>query len=143
MDELDIIVVQRASADDLERIERGLASHAAGKVEARHYLPVSVLVRQSDGEVVGGLRGATVWSWLQIKHLWVREDLRNGGLGSRLVEAAEEEAIKRGCRSAWVDTFSFQAVEFYHRLGYEEFANLGDFPAGESRVFLKKVQLQP
>lgn len=141
MDDVDIIVVQQASADDLERIERGLARHAAARVEPRHYLPLAVLVRQQDGAVVGGLRGTTVWGWLQIKHLWVRENLRGRGLGTRLVQAAEEEARRRGCRSAWVDTFSFQAVEFYRKLGYEEFAHLDDFPAGESRIFLKKTGL--
>lgn len=37
---------------------------------------------------------------------------------------AEQEAIARGCRGAWLDTYSFQARGFYERLGYAVFGIL-------------------
>ena len=50
---------------------------------------------------------------------------------------AEMRALERGCHSAWVDTFSFQAPGFYPRLGYEVFGEL-DYPPGHKRIFLQK-----
>jgi ribosomal protein S18 acetylase RimI-like enzyme len=51
---------------------------------------------------------------------------------------AEAEAIHRGCRGAWLDTFSFQARGFYERLGYSIFGTIENFPPGHRRFFLKK-----
>jgi hypothetical protein len=51
---------------------------------------------------------------------------------------AEREAIRRGCRGAWLDTFSFQARGFYERLGYTVFGTIAGCPPGHSRFFLKK-----
>jgi GNAT superfamily N-acetyltransferase len=74
-----------------------------------------------------------------VELLFVPESLRRGGLGRRLMRDAEEEAIRRGCRGAWLDTFSFQARGFYERLGYAAFGLIEDYPPGHSRIFLKKT----
>jgi hypothetical protein len=50
---------------------------------------------------------------------------------------AEGRAVERGCHSAWVDTFSFQAPGFYRKLGYEVFGEL-DYPPEHKRFFLRK-----
>ena len=49
------------------------------------------------------------------------------------MQAMEAEAIRRGCRGAYLDTFSYQARPFYERLGYEVFGTLDDYPAGHQR----------
>jgi len=92
----------------------------------------------ADGEVVAGVIGATHWNWLYINLMWVRKDLRRRGYGSRLLELAEQEARKRGARDAYLDTFSFQAPEFYKRRGYHVFGELQDFPTGHTRYYLTK-----
>lgn len=70
----------------------------------------------------------------------MRADLRRSGIGSRLIAAAERHAVEFGCHSAWVDTFSFQAPNFYPRFGYREFARL-DYPPEHQRIFLQKQLL--
>jgi len=52
--------------------------------------------------------------------------------------AAEAEARKRGCDNAHCDTFDFQALPFYQKLGYETFGHLEDYPANHVRYFLRK-----
>ncbi len=50
----------------------------------------------------------------------------------------ETQACLRGCRGAWLDTFSFQAPGFYESIGYQRLGDLPDFPPGSRRHFLWK-----
>ncbi len=95
-------------------------------------------VLREDDVVVGGVIGAIYWDWLYINLMWIREDLRSKGYGQRLLAQAEEEARKRGAKNSYLDTFSFQAPDFYKKQGYEIFGELHDFPIGHQRYFLKK-----
>ena len=97
------------------------------------------VLESDDGEVVGGVIGATYWNWLYVNLMWVREDLRGKGFGEQLLFAAEEEAKKRGAKHSYLDTFSFQAPGFYKKFGYVEFGRLENFPEGHTRFFLTKA----
>ena len=46
-------------------------------------------------------------------------------------------ALLLGCRSAHLDTFSFQAPDFYKKLGYRVFGAI-DYPPDHRRFFLQK-----
>ena len=96
------------------------------------------VLRSPDQELVGGIIGETHWDWFYINLMFIKEDLRGCGYGHRLLTLAEEEARKRGARNAYLDTFSFQAPDFYKKHGYEIFGTLQDFPAGHQRFYLKK-----
>ncbi len=96
------------------------------------------VVRTPDEEIVGGVIGSTYWNWLHIDLMWVKEELRGQGYGYRLLTLAEDEARKRGAKQAYLDTFSFQAPDFYKKYGYQVFGELQDFPTGQQRFFLKK-----
>ncbi|MEU8775089.1 GNAT family N-acetyltransferase [Streptomyces sp. NPDC048606] len=98
----------------------------------------TVRITDADGDLVAGLSG---WSWgdrAGIGMTWVREDSRGGGWGTRLLEAAEAEARRRGCVTILVSSFTFQAPAFYARHGYEEQARVPGFPAGHEDVYLLK-----
>ena len=72
----------------------------------------------------------------------VREQRRRAGVGARLLRAAEDEALRRGCHSAWLDTFSFQALPFYQRHGYTVFGALDRYPTQHTRYFVRKALAQ-
>jgi GNAT superfamily N-acetyltransferase len=95
-------------------------------------------IHAEDGSVAGGFWGATMFEWLHVGLLFVPETQRFQGVGSALMAAAEAEAHNRGCRGAYVDTFSFQAAPFYEKLGYTRFGILEDYPPGHSQVYLRK-----
>lgn len=103
--------------------------------------PVKLKVVES-GTIIAGLVGFTCWDWLYIETLAVDTDYRGQGLGRRLVLETERIARERNCHAAWVDTFSFQAPEFYKRLGYTSFGTLPDFPAGQQRIFFRKSLIE-
>jgi GNAT superfamily N-acetyltransferase len=134
---LDVVVEDEPAPDDIATLVAGLSSHNAARADAERPSPIAVFARL-DGDVVGGADGRTHWSWLYISHLWVSETLRGSGLGSQLLTTIERAARARGCRAAWLDTFSFQAQPFYARMGYREFGRLHDFPPGHSRHYFWK-----
>jgi GNAT superfamily N-acetyltransferase len=126
------------SASDMQLLVKGLtdynALHANGDVP--NYLLATV--KNSEGELAGGLLGATYLGWLQIQVVWLEDSIRGGGYGSALLALAEEEALRRGCAKAFVETLSFQALPFYEKCGYEVFSRLADFPPGGARYALTK-----
>ena len=94
-------------------------------------------LRAGRGDILAGVAGETYSGWLFIRYLWVSDGLRRNGVGRELMAGAESRAFERGCHSAWVDTFSFQAPGFYRKLGYRVFGEL-DYPPGHTRIFLQK-----
>jgi len=108
-----------------------------GKPET--YRPLVILLSHPESDdIVGGLYGSTAFSHLWIDLLFVPESVRGLGIGRKLITQAEAEAMRRGCRAAALDTFSFQARGFYERLGYSVFGVLNDCPPGHSRFYLTK-----
>jgi len=60
-------------------------------------------------------------------------------VAGRMLDAAEREAVQRGCHGALIDTFNPMAAKVYERQGYRPFGTLPDFPIGRSRIFLQKT----
>jgi ribosomal protein S18 acetylase RimI-like enzyme len=100
--------------------------------------PLAALLLDEAGQIVGGLIAVIHWNLLEIKVLWVGEGLRGRGHGSALLKAVEQEGLQRQCRQSVVDTFSFQAPDFYLRHGYEVFGVLKNCPPGQRRYYLRK-----
>lgn len=100
--------------------------------------PLALLLYGADGAVVGGMWARTGFRWLSVELLFVPEPLRGRGLGRGLLERAEQEAERRGCIGAWLETLSPQARALYQRCGYAVFGEIADYPPGNVRTFLSK-----
>src|SRR5690349_9804486 len=99
-------------ADDAAEVVKILSAYNARCVEPHDSNPLTILLRDEEGRVVGGLRGNTNWDWLYVSALALAESVRGQGWGSRILAAAEAEAARRGCHSVYLDTFDFQALPF-------------------------------
>jgi GNAT superfamily N-acetyltransferase len=104
----------------------------------RDYYPLCIFLRDEAGAVQGGVLGASWGRWLHVEYLYVAESLRGQGYGTLLLEAAEAEARKHGCQGVFLDSFDFQAPEFYKQYGYRVFGQLHDFPPGHTLYYLSK-----
>src|SRR5690349_20217945 len=123
---------------DVERVRQGLFEYNQRHTGDDSYEPITLLVRDHTGTVVGGLLGSIYWGWLAVDILWLADEIRHQGWGSRLLHTAEQIAIAHGCHGAHLDTMSFQAPSFYEKHGYTVFGVLDDMPRGQRRYFLKK-----
>ncbi len=102
--------------------------------------PIALILRDTEhGEGLGGLYGHAYWDWLYIDLLFVPEPARRQGIGSELLARAESFARAKHCVGIWLDSFTFQAPDFYRKHGYEAFGTLDHYPNEESRVFLRKL----
>jgi heme-degrading monooxygenase HmoA/GNAT superfamily N-acetyltransferase len=99
---------------------------------------LTVQAHDADG-LVGGLSG---WTWgtsAGVGMFWIREDSRSAGWGSRLLAAAEAEAVARGCRQMMLSSFTFQAPGFYRGHGYVETGRTHGLPLpGMADVHFRK-----
>ena len=118
-------------------IERGLDRHNAGLASVRSVTPVRAVMLNS-GTVVAGVVGAAYWGKLHVRILWVHPDYQAKGLGRRLMDWAEGRAKELDCVSVVVDTMSFQAADFYAKLGYRQFGLSEGYEGGASRHYFEK-----
>ena len=102
------------------------------------YQPMAILLKDDAGTIQGGLVGRIVYHWLFIELLHLPESARGEGLGTSMMQQAEDFARNRGLAGVWLDTYHFQARGFYEKLGYTVFGTLEGHPIGGARFFLEK-----
>lgn len=133
----DLLVLDSPDPDAVREIISNLVAANELVAPPEGYQPLAVTARQHE-RLIGGAAGHTHWGWLFISHLWVDHRHRGVGLGSGLMGSMEDAARRRDVGAAHLDTYDFQALEFYERLGYVVFGKLDDFPVGHTRYFLQK-----
>ena len=102
--------------------------------------PLSIYLEDEQGNLVAGMVAETFGNWLEIEYLYVSDDLRGQGIGSKILEMAENESRNRGCKYSFVDTFNFQAPKFYKKHGYKEVFALKKYPyTGERYYYTKEL----
>jgi GNAT superfamily N-acetyltransferase len=103
------------------------------------FQPLAILINDpSTGATLGGLWGRISYDWLIVELFVVPEQFRGKNLGTSILTQAEDYARQRGCIGVWLDTYTFQAPDFYKKLGYEVFGTIEDHPRGLRRFFVKK-----
>jgi GNAT superfamily N-acetyltransferase len=135
----EITFHENAPDDEIKVLSDGLEAYVEELFPGKSRTYLSYFVRDENGEIVGGVTGNYgTFRWLYVSMLWVRKDLRGRGFGRELMNRIEAEAIKHHCKNAFLNTMSFQAPDFYKKLGYEVFAELDNFPNEHSMVYLRK-----
>lgn len=140
MEELQLIQV--IESDDYKVIGEGLVSYNTSHVpmlQEKGIHPVNLMLKDVNGEIAGALMSRIYgWNAMEISILWVAEKHRGKGLGTRLLNEVEAIAIESNCTLIHLDTFDFQAPEFYKKLGFELFGVLENSPTGHKRYYFSK-----
>lgn len=106
------------------------------KFSIRNQLDFSI-VAECDNITIAAVIGESKYDWLIIQYIFVNEIFRNNGIGSKLINAAIDLAKMRKCKGIHLDTFEFQARDFYIKQGFHVFGEIEDHPSGYKRFFLK------
>ena len=129
----------KPSKEETEQIRAELFRFNSSKVGDDCHTSLNIVEYDTDGNIIGGILGGTYWGWMYVDILWVREDHRGKGIGSKLLTEAENEAKARGCHHVHLDTMSWQAPEFYKKHGYSVIGILPDIPDGNQKYLLMKA----
>jgi ribosomal protein S18 acetylase RimI-like enzyme len=127
------------SSADVEFLEDRLYEFNSSATGIEDGRGLGVFQRDSDGNIVAAAAGHSWGGTCELRQVWVAEALRGQGVGRRLIEAAEAEAVERGCRQLVLTTHSFQAPGFYRKLGFTVVAELADYPRGHAQLLLRKA----
>jgi GNAT superfamily N-acetyltransferase len=99
---------------------------------------LNFIVKNND-DVIGGINAYVFSGVLFIDILFVEESYREKKIGTYLLQKVENEAKAQGATLSHLDTFDFQAKDFYLKTGYEIFGALENCPQGHKRYYMKKV----
>ena len=130
--------IEEPSSADIEFLEDRLYEFNAGTTGISDGRTLGVFLRDESGNIVAGAAGHTWGETCELRQVWVAAPFRGSGVGRRLMAEAEAEAVRRGCQQLVLATYSFQAPDFYRKLGFEVVLTLADYPRGHAHVVLRK-----
>lgn len=128
------------SAEMLLAVDAGLDRYNHAVAPLAEVRPLAVVATEASGRVIGGAVGRTWGSCCELLQLWVDDEVRSRGVGSRLLGEFEQHARTRGCGVFYLTTLSFQAPGFYRRRGYDVLAEIGGHGNGIVKYLMQKTE---
>lgn len=121
----------------LAAIRNGIINYNASVLGEKTEKFVVTLTLDTD-TIIGGAIVNTSSESIYVDILWVSDRYKNKGYGTKILNEAEKEGVNRGCKYSTLDTFGFQAEEFYIKNGYKRIGLIHDYILGHERIFLRK-----
>ena len=113
-------------SEDVQILDNGIMEQAIQKKGMKQPDCFAFFIHDENKKIIGGCSGNTNFGALYIGQLWVAEILRGKRYGTRLMQEAEALAKKIKCNFITVNTFDWEALDFYKKLGfYVEFESKG------------------
>lgn len=123
-------------------IDGGLESANADAAPLESVRPLCCFAQTSAGTFIGGAIGRSWGTCCELRQLWVSAAYRQQGIGAALIRQFEDRSRLRNCTLVYLETFSFQAPDFYRELGYATRYSVPGFPGGiVKHMMTKKLQL--
>ncbi len=136
---MNIEFLENPNKSEISSIYEGLREFNLAYFPELYELEFGVFIRDDEQNIIGGAIGNIILSIMHIKYLWLAESLRNQGIGTRIISILEAKAIDRGLSSIALETYSFQAPEFYKKLGFIETGKFEHYPCfGVNKLFFQK-----
>jgi GNAT superfamily N-acetyltransferase len=135
-------IIRESNSKESDLIVDRIVEYNLSKVPLKQevsFLRINRVIEDTNGEIIAGILSKMYcWNCLYIDALWVKEEYRIDGLGTKLIREIEKIAKEKGCYLIHLDTFDFQAKDFYIKQGYEIFGILDECPQRHKRYFMKK-----
>lgn len=136
-------ISEDSSEESMSVLHTGLREYVTEHIgELRKKNPgiqINLVVKNGNRHVIGGLNGSSILKAMYIDQLWIDERYRGQGYGKELMMVAERIAREDGCISSLAMVYSFQAPEFFQKIGYEVFGVSDGYPKPiKEYYFIKK-----
>lgn len=135
---MNFVLSDVADAEAEKAIRDPLVAYNLARFGESDKRDLNITIRDDGNTVTGGLVGYTGRGWLYVQLLFVPETMRGRGTAAKLLAMAEEEARKRGCMGAYIDTMNPDALRTYERYGFTRIGSLGPLSSGQSITWLEK-----
>ncbi|NFD77514.1 GNAT family N-acetyltransferase [Clostridium botulinum] len=136
------IIRESSSEEEADLIIDRIVEYNLSKVPGKQEVPllcINRVIEDTNGEIIAGILSKMYcWNCIYIDVLWIKEEYRKDGLGTKLLKEVEKIAKEKDCHLIHLDTFDFQAKDFYIKHGYEIFGILDQCPENHKRYFMKK-----
>ncbi|WP_428817146.1 GNAT family N-acetyltransferase [Clostridium butyricum] len=136
-------IIKESSEEEAELIVDKIVEYNLSKVpiiQESSFIWINRVIIDTDGNIIAGINSKMYcWNCLYIDVLWVKEEYRKSGIGSKILNEIEKVAKDKGCYLIHLDTFDFQAKDFYIKHGYDIFGILDECPQRHKRYFMKKI----
>jgi GNAT superfamily N-acetyltransferase len=140
---MKLVVEAEPDPADIAFLEARVAEQTAAVtgMAAEPETELAIFVRDDAGAIVAGISG---WTWggcAELQHMWVDDARRGQGLATALLDAAEAEAVRRGCGQVVLFTHAANSGaggERYTRRGYELVGRVDDYPVGDAALWFRK-----
>ena len=97
-------ITNDVTSADLEQLRKNLISYNVPHFEPVDEKPLGIFYDDDAGVRRAGLTGKLFGNWLLIDLLWVEDSLRGKGVGSSLLQAAEDAARDYGAKRVFLNT---------------------------------------
>ncbi|MDB2138947.1 MULTISPECIES: GNAT family N-acetyltransferase [Clostridium] len=135
-------ITRESNEEESESIVDKIVEYNLSKVpiiQESSFIWINRVIADTYGDIIAGINSKMYcWNCLYIDVLWVKEEYRKEGLGSKILNEIEKVAKDKGCYLIHLDTFDFQAKDFYLKHGYDIFGILDECPQRHKRYFMKK-----
>ncbi len=113
-------VIKKGEAEDKvgDFIDAAFSEYARANHVALNYEDYWFVAEDDAGEIIGTITGRAYYNEVHIGDLIIDKSFRGQNIGTKLVEAVEEEYRNKGFEKITLTTFGFQAPDFYKKLGY-------------------------
>lgn len=133
-------VRQQCLTEDLKKqIYEGFSRHPISMIGHDEKFDPEAFIADDQGCFAGAIVVELFWGALHIKYIYVDDGYRGKGVGTRLMEYALKYGRDKACPFAFVETMSFQALDFYRKMDFGlEFTRSG-YKHGTSFHYLRKL----
>ncbi|APF22715.1 GNAT family N-acetyltransferase [Clostridium butyricum] len=136
-------IIRESNEEESELIVDKIVEYNLSKVpiiQESSFIWINRVIVDTYGDIIAGINSKMYcWNCVYIDVLWVKEEYRKEGLGSKILNEIEKVAKDKGCYLIHLDTFDFQAKDFYIKHGYDIFGILDECPQRHKRYFMKKI----
>jgi GNAT superfamily N-acetyltransferase len=127
------------TGEDLKILHNGLHQAVVQHVgDGYKGTRIRLVIKNPEGELIGGLSAWTTLQNLIFDAIWIEQEYRGRGLGTKLMLEMEKIARKNGCIASQASCFSFQAPGFFEKMGYKTLGISDGYPSPNREFYLVK-----